>query len=243
MQVTFLGTGDAFCSGGRNQTCFHIKLPQFQIMLDFGATSMQAMHQQSIDSNTIDGIVISHFHGDHFGGLPYFLLDAHFMKKRSRPLHVVGPPGIKERVEALMEITYPGTTIGSFSYTIDYHNYQQNPITLGPLTIEAFQVVHAPESMPYGVRISYENIILGYSGDTGWTDELYPIADTADLFICECNFFQTKLPSHLNYQLIKEKHNGFSSERIILTHLGPEMLECWTECDLECAYDGLILNL
>jgi len=243
MQIQFLGTGDAFCSGGRYQTCFLVKIPEYQFLIDCGATSMMALNALGIDSNLIEGIVISHFHGDHFGGLPFLLLDANFTKNRKQPLTISGPPGISGRVVELMEMMYP-KSMKKLSFTINFMEYSPSKtLNMGPVKIESFPVVHVPESLPHGLRVSADDRVFSFSGDTGWTDNLNKISDSADLFICECNFFSTSSPSHLDYQTIMNEKQNFNCKRIILNHLGGEMLENLSEVELECSYDGLVVEV
>src|SRR3954452_7028607 len=110
MKLTIVGSGDAFGSGGRFNTCFKVETAGRTILIDFGASSLVALKAQGIDPNTIDGIVISHLHGDHLGGLPCLLLDAQFLSRRTRPLVVAGPPGSRARIDALMEVFFPRST-------------------------------------------------------------------------------------------------------------------------------------
>ncbi len=244
MWIQFLGTGDAFCSGGRFQTCFLVKVPDYCFLIDCGATSLLAMKQSNIDSNLIDGIIISHFHGDHFGGLPYFLLDANFSGKRKRALTIAGPPGVAVRVEELLVTSYPTVDIDHLTFAVEFIEFRENQnIAMGPLQLESFPVVHVPASLPHGIRVNHHNTTLAFSGDTGWTDNLYKIADSADLLICECNFFSTELPSHLNYRKITVERDNFNCKRIILNHLGKEMLDNMAACKLECSSDGMIVEI
>jgi len=86
MKIQFLGTGDAFCSGGRFQTSFLVTSPQFNFLIDCGGTTLLALKSQKVAIDQLDGVLISHFHGDHFGGLPYLLLALKFQTNRSTPL-------------------------------------------------------------------------------------------------------------------------------------------------------------
>ena len=97
MQVQFVGCGDAFGSGGRQNTCFHVTGHSINFLVDCGASSVPALKQLGIVRNDIDLILITHFHGDHFAGLPFFLLDAQF-PRRIRPLIIAGPEGIETRL-------------------------------------------------------------------------------------------------------------------------------------------------
>lgn len=244
MWIQFLGTGDAFCSGGRFQTCFLVKVPDFCFLIDCGATSLLALKSRNIDSNLIDGAIISHFHGDHIGGVPYVLLDAHVNSKRTRPFSIAGPPGISTRVGEMMDMLYPKVDVSKLSYPLEFVEFDNSQeIAFGPLKLESFPVIHVPESLPHGIRIRAHNTVLSFSGDTGWTDHLYQIAHEADLFICECNFFQTQVDTHLNYEAIRSELEKLKCKRIILNHLGPEMLENLGQCHLECSEDGMIMEI
>jgi ribonuclease BN (tRNA processing enzyme) len=99
-----LGCGDAFGSGGRFNTCFKIDAKQAAILLDCGASSLVALKARHIDPNVIDAIMLSHLHGDHFGGLPFLLLDAQLLSRRTRPLVIAGPPGTRTRLDAALEV-------------------------------------------------------------------------------------------------------------------------------------------
>ena len=96
MQLRFVGCGDALGSGGRSNTCFHVTGDNVNFLIDCGASSLPALKRFGIARDDIDLILITHFHGDHFGGLPFLLLDAQFTR-RTRPLVIAGPQGIETR--------------------------------------------------------------------------------------------------------------------------------------------------
>ena len=100
MKLTLLGTGDAFGSGGRYSTCLHLAADGDTILVDCGATSMHALQRAGTDRAAISSILVTHFHGDHFGGLPFFLLDALFVTRRTTPLTIAGPKGVESRMRA-----------------------------------------------------------------------------------------------------------------------------------------------
>ena len=93
MQLQFVGCGDAFGSGGQFNTCFHLVGRNVNALIDCGATSLVAMNKLAINRNDIDTILITHFHADHIGGLPFFILEANYVLKRQRGLTIAGPPG------------------------------------------------------------------------------------------------------------------------------------------------------
>ncbi len=109
MQLQFVGCGDAFGSGGRFNTCFHLLGRNINALIDCGASSLISMNRLAIDRNEIDVIFLTHFHEDHVGGLPFFMLEANYVLKRKRALTIVGPPSLKSRYAGIMEAAFPGT--------------------------------------------------------------------------------------------------------------------------------------
>ena len=71
MRLTIIGSGDAFGSGGRFNTCFFLETAKGTLLVDCGASSLVALKARGVDPNAIDGIVLSHLHGDHFFQSPY----------------------------------------------------------------------------------------------------------------------------------------------------------------------------
>ena len=109
LRLRFLGSGDAFGSGGRFQTCLYLEGPGGRVLLDCGATALVAMKRAGIDPASVGWIILTHLHGDHFGGVPFVVLDGQFAR-RETPLVVAGPPGTPERVTAAMEVLFPGSS-------------------------------------------------------------------------------------------------------------------------------------
>ena len=91
VRVRFVGSGDSFGSGGRFQTCILVDAPGLRFAIDFGASSLIALNQQSIAHNSIDAVLLTHLHGDHCAGVPFMLMDAMLAAKRTRPLTIAGP--------------------------------------------------------------------------------------------------------------------------------------------------------
>lgn len=244
VELAFLGSGDAFGSGGRLNTCFYVRAPSVRFLIDCGATSLPALHRAGLTTDDIDTILITHFHGDHYGGLPFLFLEAAKQRKRERPLTVVAPPGGERRTRELMEQLYPGTSGAMDELDLRFESYEAyEELALGTLSLTAYPVIHSAGSLPHGLRIAVDGRVIGFSGDTEWTDELLRIADGADLMICECNFFEMQVPGHITYRTLEQRAPELNAERIILNHLGDEMLRNRERVELTCAHDGTELSL
>jgi ribonuclease BN (tRNA processing enzyme) len=243
LRVTFLGSGDAFGSGGRFQACLYVDGGPEPLLLDCGATGLIALKRAGIDPASIGWLALSHLHGDHFAGIPWLILDGQFAK-RNKALVVAGPVGAQERIERAFEAFYPGAVTAQRAFDTSFIEFAERaPCQLGPAVITPVQVRHESGAPSYGLRVQYGGKVIGYSGDTEWTDGLLDVARGADLFVCECNFFEKTGPGHLDYQTLVEKRAQLGSERIVLTHMSEDMLGHVEDSDIETAADGTVITL
>ena len=245
MQVTFVGCGDAFGSGGRFNTCFHVSVETTRFLIDCGASSLIALKKSDIDRNAIETIFVTHFHGDHFGGIPYFMLDAQFFSKRTGPLTLVGPQGLEEWFERVMETTFPGSFAARRKFDLTLIEATPGSVqTINGINCQSALVRHGRPSGPFmAYRLSAGGKVLAYTGDTEWTDSLIDIGRDADLLIAEAYFYDKKVPLHLDLATLETKLSLITPKRLILTHMNEDMLERRLQISHETAEDGMVAEL
>ena len=200
VQVRFLGSGDAFGSGGRLQSCILVSHPGGRFLVDCGATAMVSLRRFGVDANTIDSIFLTHLHGDHFGGLPFFILDAQFVSRRTAPLLVAGPPGLSKRLPGAMDAFFPGSSGVNRKFEIELREMEPRvPFPSGSVLVTPFIGMHPSGDNAYSLRFEVGGKVIACSGDTEWTDALAEAARGADLLIAEAYFYDKKnsLPPRL----------------------------------------------
>jgi len=236
--LQIIGSGDAFHNGAKLHTSFYYHTPRHNFLIDCGATTLLGLKKQNISTNDIDTIIISHFHGDHFGGLPFLLLEMSKLEQRKKPLQIVTPKSEHNKIKQLFTLLYPGAQDTLDKMDIKYLNFEKQ-LPLGDFIIESFEVNHASNLPCYGFAILDDKKKLAFTGDTEWCENIIPLSKDANLFLCECNFYDQNIKGHLNYVQIKENIHVIRSAKILLTHAGISMLER-KNIDLEIANDGNI---
>jgi ribonuclease BN (tRNA processing enzyme) len=245
LTLQFVGCGDAFGSGGQFNTCFHLSGETTNLLIDCGASSLVALRQLGIDRNAIAMIIVTHFHADHFGGIPFFMLDAQFFSKRRERLTIVGPPGLQSWYERVMEVAFPGSAAAGRKFELHLQEIAAGQtIQVEEVVVSAFQAVHGPENGPYhAVRIETEGKSVAYTGDTEWTPALIPAARNADLFIAEAYFRDKTVATHLSLNAIEAHLAELAPKRLVLTHMSDDMLNHPDKGKFETASDGMVLQI
>lgn len=244
MQLRFVGCGDALGSGGRFNTCFHVTGNGVNFLIDCGASSLPALKRLGIARDAIDLILITHFHGDHFGGLPFLLLDAQFTR-RTRPLVIAGPRGIETKLPNLMEALFEHSskTKQRFDLSVVALEPEQSR-TFGGVRVTSYPVIHGESGGPFlAYRVEAEDRVISYSADTEWTETLIPAARGADLFIAEAYYYDKIVKNHLSLKTLEAHLGQINARRLVLTHMSDDMLGRLGDLPYTAAHDGMVVEL
>jgi ribonuclease BN (tRNA processing enzyme) len=244
MRLQFVGCGDAFGSGGRLNTCFHVTGDRVNFLIDCGASSLPALKRLGISRDAIDLILITHFHGDHFAGLPFLLLDAQFFR-RTRPLVIAGPEGIERKLPQIMEALFEHSSKTKPKFDLSVVALRPEEIrTFGAVSVTPFPVVHGESGGPFlGYRIEADGRVIAYSADTEWTGTLIPLAREADLFIAEAYYYDKVVKNHLSLTTLQAHLAEIKPKRLVLTHMSDDMLGRLDTLGHTAAHDGMIVEL
>jgi ribonuclease BN (tRNA processing enzyme) len=259
VSITVLGSGDAFASEGRAQSAYIVDGGGQRILLEAGPDLLRLLKAAGIAPESIDLMIVSHLHGDHIAGLPFLMLEYMWETPRKRPLTIVGPRNLAERTLGLLRLLYPNFDLskpGKKTTAADLHKMLKF-VVLEPdqklrtrnVKITAIRSPHTKPDISLSLRIEVGGRTIVFSGDSGWNDALPEFARGADLFLCECTYYESKhLVFHLNYPELAASRDKFNVGRMILTHLGREVLRHKREIDsgddrLELAFDGMKIEL
>ncbi len=243
-EVVFVGTSDAFGAGGRRQSATLVRAPQGGLLFDCAGTTLTGLNELGIERGEIDTVVLSHFHADHFGGIPSLLIAMLYEDQRDAPLRIAGPPEVEERVRAACDALGHPLDDKLWRFKTEFQVLEPGkPQAMGPVGVVAFSTHHNPEANPQGYMVTAGSRRIAYSGDTGWFDALPDMVRGADLFVCECTQVRPAYEYHLSLEELVERQDEFDVQELVLTHLGTEMAKLRGSCQLPTADDGLIVRV
>lgn len=244
MKLHILGCGDAFGSGGRLQSSYLVEASDRLFLLDCGPTALLAMKRAGFDPQRLDAIILSHLHGDHFGGLSFFLIDFLYRQPRNDPLLIAGPPGTEVKVRQLFNLMYGGASDDKeLPPTIFQILQPDQPAQVAGVDIFPFRVPHQTQAISLALKVSYQGKRILFSGDSLWTESFIDQARGVDLFLCECSFYREQPGMHVNYQELQANLARLQCRQLILTHLGDEMLAHQDELTVQVAADGMVIEI
>ncbi|SDB57424.1 Ribonuclease BN, tRNA processing enzyme [Desulfonatronum thiosulfatophilum] len=198
MKVCFLGVGEAFDEHYPNASVLvsvNEKNRERHVLLDCGFTAPAAFYLHAPRGARPDVIWLSHFHGDHFLGLPLLLLRFHD-EKRSNPLTIVGQAGVRDLVSAAFDLAYPGFK-NKIEYTLEFVEVNQDT----KMELSGFQWSFALNNHSAGapclsVRLDRMSASLVYSGDGQSTPQTHALAFRAGLLVHEAYGLEDNKPGH-----------------------------------------------
>jgi ribonuclease BN (tRNA processing enzyme) len=239
MRVTTLGTGDAFGAAGRFHSAVVVQAGKSKALVDCGPCILQALHRAQISPGDIDFLLVTHLHGDHIGGVPMLLLDYQFRSRRKRPLVVIGPALCSARLEALTEAMFAEVAKSRRRFPVVYKTILPGrPMSICGLRIHAYQMQHAGRFPCLGYRIEYGRNAVAFTGDTTWCDSIPAMSRGANLLLTECTDFDQRTPVHLSYTQLREHRAEIGAKRIVLTHVGDDLLKNRAKVRIHIARDS-----
>jgi ribonuclease BN (tRNA processing enzyme) len=242
--ITFLGTGDAFGSGGRLHTGLVIRGGGHTLVLDPGPCLLSQLQRARIAVADIDAVLITHLHGDHMAGLPFLFLDCQYRSRRRRPLIVIGPRGSASRLDRLAAETFREVSRSRRQFPVRYREIVPGDTTrVAGAAVEAFRMRHSKRELCLGYRVAIAGKVIAFTGDTGWCEELVSLARGVDVLLTECTDYTTQQPTHLNYRKLRQHAKELRARRVVLTHVGEELLRHRRRVRWPIARDGQTIRV
>ena len=225
--MTVVGSADAFNSSGRAHSCYLLEGSSFEgpVMVDFGATALARLRALGREPGELTGLLITHLHGDHIGGLPFFLIDALFNTRRTAPFQIMGPVGTRDAIDRLMRATYGELADFERPYPLTITETRPDTrVEFGGLQVATYPADHMdPPDAPLCLAVTMDGARVAFSGDTSMCDGLRAAMRDADLAIVECTGMTHPIGRHCAWTDWLAELPATSARRVVLTHLGSDV--------------------
>jgi ribonuclease BN (tRNA processing enzyme) len=244
-EIIFAGTGDAFNTDGFANQAIVLGSKTRSFLIDAGPTTLCELIRLGIAPEGLSGIFITHFHGDHTGGLPFLFLYLKLKIKSIKLPFIAGPEGIKEKSITLFDAAFPGEKLEEGIEFLEIPVTATDSIKLTP-TIEAgiYPMKHKPESIGY--RFYYQQSVISVTGDTGINDNMIPLFHRADIGIIECSSVEPEKDVHVSLRELKANIDRFECSGIVPIHRSQKVmtgLKEWAHPKIRIVADGGIIRL
>lgn len=219
MRVKFIGVGEAFDEELSN-TSIWVRTSEggndSSILLDCGFTAPPPFWKSCPDPNNLDAVWISHFHGDHFFGLPA-LITRFWEMKREKPLIILGQRGIDETVLKILKLAYP-SVLNKLAFDISFMTVEPGEGARAA-GVAWRSAVNGHPQRDLAVRIDAGGKSLFYSGDGHPTNETLALARETNLVIHEAFRLDADVPGHGNVMTCIDFARRAKAGSLALVHI------------------------
>lgn len=227
MRLTVIGCSGSYAGPASSASAYVVEAPcdgaadgerPFRILLDLGSGSLGSL-QRYFDPLTVDAVLISHLHADHFFDLSgYYVLRKYHPAGPQPKLPTWGPRALRSRVARAYGLPLePG-----MDEEFHFRRVKKKPFQVGPFMVTGARVDHPVEAFAF--RIEHDGKALVYSGDTAACRPLTELARGADLLLAEAAFRDgDENPPHVHMTGSEAAATAAEAGvgRLVLTHVPP----------------------
>lgn len=210
MKITIIGQWGAYPEKEEASTCYLLQTENYNILIDCGSGALASV-QKYISLDDIDAILISHYHWDHIADVfPYQYNTAISFNtgKRKKPLEIYG----HKKDDMFHKLNYN-------EYCISKEIDEKTILNFDGLKVSFNWCKHPAPSLAMKFQENGKNFV--FSGDTEYCEGIVEISKNADIFLCECSFYDEdfgKLKGHLTAGEVGEISNKNNVKNLVLTH-------------------------
>jgi ribonuclease BN (tRNA processing enzyme) len=223
MRLVTVGTGTVVPDPERASACHWIEHGETRLLVDCGAGALQGLARARLAWAEVGHLIISHFHADHIGEIPslIFALRHALETPRRAPLDIWGPAGTVRLFAAWADAL--GSWLVEPGFEVVIRELQPgSSVDMGGVQVWAARTPHTDESI--ALRFEAPESVLGYTGDTGPSEELGDFFQGVDLLLAECSLPDELVADiHLSPTHLASLATAAGARRVAVTHLYPQL--------------------
>lgn len=220
MEIQVLGSGTCVPQADRSSPSCLLSIAGDKVLVDGGTGTMRRLLEAGYHYSDIDHLFYTHIHPDHTHDLVPFLFATKHTPgyTRTKPLHLIGPPGFREFFSGLMGLF--GDWVLSDDYRIELEEMEVGRRAFAGWEVSTRPLEHSVPSLAY--RFTDGSTVAVVSGDTSYCDAIVEHASGADLLVLECSFPDSlEVEGHLTPRLASQVAREAGCKRLLITHMYP----------------------
>lgn len=218
MKITILGTGSTFSK--LNSASYLI---DNDILIDMPNGNCKNLKRRNIDSNNISHILITHFHGDHYFDIPFYLLKKKRYCKENNNINFYVENEEIKKIKDLTTLAFPNS-VNNIYQELNIKFETSGEFKINNYNIKKLEVKHGRMIPSFGYLFSKENIKVGFTGDTSLCENVIYMASVCNYLICDCTF-KKGTGSHMGIDIIKDLASKYKNCRFVLSHMDDDVKE------------------
>lgn len=216
MKLQVIGTG-----GMWNKEASASYLIDDHILIDIPNGSCKNLYNLGVKAEYIDNVLITHFHGDHYFDIPFYLLKK--SKEDELDVNIFCTKTGKKKIETLFKLGFPTASKNVLKSLHLSYNFSAN-FKIDNYEISRIKVSHGNFKPAYGYIIKSNDLTIGFTGDTGYCDNVDYMASVCDYLICDCSFILGN-ESHMGIDDIKKLATKYPDHKFVTSHMFSETIK------------------
>lgn len=252
MRLTIVGCGTAAPDPERVCSGYFLEVAGLKLLLDCGPGVVHHMARFDLAWQHITHLLITHFHNDHIGDVPalFFAWRWGMLPARSEPLHVLAPRGMARKLRHMSHAMGKHVREPGFEVVMDDLVGEEERLLGDVVHVKTLRTPHTAESVAF--RIDTPDGSIGYTGDTGYSEQVSVFLSRVDLLVMECSLpDQLAMDTHLTPSRAARMAQQANPGALVLTHIYPQVDRetlpdviaglGWAG-DIVVAHDGMIIE-
>lgn len=210
MKIKVIGSGSMW--NEFNSACYMI---DDDIMVDFPNGACKYLYRLNIIPNTINNILLTHFHGDHYFDIPFYILNK--AKSDNKIVNIYCSEEGKEKINQIGNLAFPNSFDEAINELDINYNFE-NSFIVNDYKVYKYLVDHGRMKPAYGYIIEKDDIKIGFSGDTTLCDNLEYMSSVCNYLFLDCMLINAST-KHMGIDKLEYLIDKYPNCKYVVSHL------------------------
>lgn len=210
MIIKVIGSGSIWTK--YNSACYLI---DEDIMVDFPNGACKYLYRLNIKSNSINHILLTHFHGDHYFDIPFYILNK--SKSDNKKINIYCSKEGKRKIQKIGKLAFPNSFKEKCKEVDLEFNFNDN-FMVNSYKVNKLLVDHGRMKPTYGYIFKVNEKYIGFTGDTSLCKNVEIMSKKCCYLFCNC-MLKTGNKKHMGIDNINYLAKKYETCTFVVSHL------------------------